>query len=83
MGLFSKDIKSLEDLYKHGLQDLYYAEPDPQSPAQDDRECRERAAQAGPAAALRRDPEPSEAAGAGLQAAQTGAGRHQVPVPAG
>jgi ferritin-like metal-binding protein YciE len=26
MGLFSKDIKSLEDLYKHGLQDLYYAE---------------------------------------------------------
>ena len=26
MGLFSKDIHSLEDLYKHGLQDLYYAE---------------------------------------------------------
>jgi ferritin-like metal-binding protein YciE len=26
MGLFSKDIKTLEDLYKHGLQDLYYAE---------------------------------------------------------
>src|SRR5262245_39435850 len=26
MGMFSKDIKSLEDLYKHGLQDLYYAE---------------------------------------------------------
>ncbi len=26
MGLFSKDIKSLEDLYMHGLQDLYYAE---------------------------------------------------------
>jgi ferritin-like metal-binding protein YciE len=26
MGLFSKDIKSLEDLYKHGLEDLYYAE---------------------------------------------------------
>ena len=26
MGLFSKDIKSMEDLYVHGLQDLYYAE---------------------------------------------------------
>ncbi len=26
MGLFSKDIKNMEDLYKHGLQDLYYAE---------------------------------------------------------
>jgi ferritin-like metal-binding protein YciE len=26
MGLFSKDIKTLEDLYKHGLQDIYYAE---------------------------------------------------------
>jgi ferritin-like metal-binding protein YciE len=26
MGLFSKDIKSLEDLFKHGLEDLYYAE---------------------------------------------------------
>src|SRR5262245_8558161 len=26
MGLFSKDIKSMEDLYVHTLQDLYYAE---------------------------------------------------------
>jgi ferritin-like metal-binding protein YciE len=26
MGLFSKDIKSLEDLYKHSLEDIYYAE---------------------------------------------------------
>jgi ferritin-like metal-binding protein YciE len=26
MGLFSKDIKSLDDLFKHGLEDLYYAE---------------------------------------------------------
>jgi ferritin-like metal-binding protein YciE len=26
MGLFSKDIKSLDDLFLHGLQDLYYAE---------------------------------------------------------
>jgi ferritin-like metal-binding protein YciE len=26
MGLFSKDIKNLADLYKHGLQDIYYAE---------------------------------------------------------
>jgi ferritin-like metal-binding protein YciE len=26
MGLFSKDIKTLADLYKHGLQDIYYAE---------------------------------------------------------
>jgi ferritin-like metal-binding protein YciE len=26
MGLFSKDIKTFEDLYKHGLQDIYYAE---------------------------------------------------------
>jgi ferritin-like metal-binding protein YciE len=26
MGLFSKDIKSLDDLFMHGLQDLYYAE---------------------------------------------------------
>src|SRR5262245_14532498 len=26
MGLFSKDIKSLADLYQHGLEDLYYAE---------------------------------------------------------
>jgi ferritin-like metal-binding protein YciE len=26
MGLFSKDIKSLSDLFMHGLQDLYYAE---------------------------------------------------------
>ncbi len=26
MGLFSKDIKSLDDLFVHGLQDLYYAE---------------------------------------------------------
>jgi hypothetical protein len=26
VGLFSKDIKSLEDLFKHGLEDLYYAE---------------------------------------------------------
>jgi ferritin-like metal-binding protein YciE len=26
MGLFSKDIKNMEDLYKHGLHDLYYAE---------------------------------------------------------
>jgi ferritin-like metal-binding protein YciE len=26
MGLFSKDIKSMEDLLEHGLQDIYYAE---------------------------------------------------------
>lgn len=26
MGLFSKDIKSMEDLFIHGLQDIYYAE---------------------------------------------------------
>jgi ferritin-like metal-binding protein YciE len=26
MGLFSKDIKTLEDLFEHGLQDIYYAE---------------------------------------------------------
>jgi ferritin-like metal-binding protein YciE len=26
MGLFSKDMKSLEDLFVHGLQDVYYAE---------------------------------------------------------
>jgi ferritin-like metal-binding protein YciE len=26
MGLFSKDIKSMDDLFVHGLQDLYYAE---------------------------------------------------------
>jgi ferritin-like metal-binding protein YciE len=26
MGLFSKDIHSLEDLYHHGLKDIYYAE---------------------------------------------------------
>jgi ferritin-like metal-binding protein YciE len=26
IGLFSKDIKNLADLYKHGLQDIYYAE---------------------------------------------------------
>ena len=26
MGLFSKDIKNLEDLYQHGLKDIYYAE---------------------------------------------------------
>src|ERR1700712_4139201 len=26
MGLFSKDIKTLNDLFLHGLQDIYYAE---------------------------------------------------------
>src|SRR3954469_14062636 len=26
MGLFSKDIKTMEDLFMHGLQDIYYAE---------------------------------------------------------
>jgi len=26
MGLFSKDIKNLEDLYQHDLKDIYYAE---------------------------------------------------------
>ena len=26
MGFFTKDIKSLNDLFMHGLQDLYYAE---------------------------------------------------------
>ena len=26
MGLFSKDIKTMEDLLIHGLQDIYYAE---------------------------------------------------------
>jgi len=26
MGLFSKDIKTLDDLFLHGLQDIYYAE---------------------------------------------------------
>jgi ferritin-like metal-binding protein YciE len=26
MGLFSKDIKTMEDLYEHTLQDVYYAE---------------------------------------------------------
>jgi ferritin-like metal-binding protein YciE len=26
MGLFSKDLKSLDDLFVHGLQDIYYAE---------------------------------------------------------
>jgi ferritin-like metal-binding protein YciE len=26
MGLFSKDLKSLDDLFTHGLEDLYYAE---------------------------------------------------------
>ena len=26
MGLFSKDIKTLDDLFVHTLQDIYYAE---------------------------------------------------------
>lgn len=26
MGLFSKDITTMEDLYLHTLQDIYYAE---------------------------------------------------------
>jgi ferritin-like metal-binding protein YciE len=26
MGLFSKDLKSLDDLFNHGLEDIYYAE---------------------------------------------------------
>jgi ferritin-like metal-binding protein YciE len=26
MGLFTKDIKSMEDLFLHGLRDIYYAE---------------------------------------------------------
>jgi len=26
MGLFSKDIKSMDDLFEHGLKDIYYAE---------------------------------------------------------
>ncbi len=26
MGLFSKDIKSMNDLFVHQLQDIYYAE---------------------------------------------------------
>lgn len=26
MGFFTKDIKSMEDLFLHGLQDVYYAE---------------------------------------------------------
>lgn len=26
MGLFTKDIKTMEDLFLHGLQDIYYAE---------------------------------------------------------
>ena len=26
MGLFTKDIKTMEDLFMHGLQDIYYAE---------------------------------------------------------
>ena len=26
MGFFTKDIKSMEDLLIHGLQDIYYAE---------------------------------------------------------
>jgi ferritin-like metal-binding protein YciE len=26
MGIFTKDIKSMEDLLVHGLQDIYYAE---------------------------------------------------------
>lgn len=26
MGFFTKDIKSMEDLLLHGLQDIYYAE---------------------------------------------------------
>jgi ferritin-like metal-binding protein YciE len=26
MGFFSKDIETLEDLFTHGLQDIYYAE---------------------------------------------------------
>ncbi|HEX2216010.1 MAG TPA: DUF892 family protein, partial [Xanthobacteraceae bacterium] len=26
MGLFSKDIKTMDDLFLHGLQDVYYAE---------------------------------------------------------
>src|ERR1700748_1998223 len=26
MGIFSKDIKTMDDLFLHGLQDIYYAE---------------------------------------------------------
>lgn len=26
MGIFTKDIKTMEDLFNHGLQDIYYAE---------------------------------------------------------
>ena len=26
MGIFTKDIKTMEDLFIHGLQDIYYAE---------------------------------------------------------
>ena len=36
MGLFSKDIKSMEDLFLHTLQDVYYAEKDREIAAQDD-----------------------------------------------
>jgi hypothetical protein len=38
MGLFSKDIQTMDDLFLHGLQDVYLRrEPDRESPAQNDR----------------------------------------------
>ena len=39
MGIFTKDIKSMEDLLIHGLQDIYYTEQQiNQIAAQDDRQ---------------------------------------------
>lgn len=37
MGLFTKDIKTMEDMFLHGLQDIYYAEKQITKAAANDR----------------------------------------------
>ena len=43
MGLFTKDIKTMDDLLLHGLQDIYYAEQQiTKALAEDDRQATNR-----------------------------------------
>ena len=70
MGIFSSDIKTLDDLFVHQLRDIYYAEKQIVQSLPEDRESKRSAAQAQFRDASGRDQKPRDACGTGLPAAR-------------
>jgi hypothetical protein len=80
VGLFSKDIKTMDDMLLHGLQDIYYAEQQITKalPKMVDRSTN-RDLKQGLKSHLRGNQQADRAAGPGLQEAWQNAFQHRLP----